>query len=168
MRWLPSLHELAQAAVGLVGIALISLTRSPGWPFYAGALLGGLAFELALKPLWTFHPALRDSRFTVRGVNLFVGIAWVGMISLGLVAAWALERQTGWSTLLTLVLAFGLIGNLIETLFARMGALQYRLDHRLLAFPFTRAPVLLGVPLSIRTGYWSTLPLAVWGATFAF
>lgn len=165
MRWFPSLHELAQAAVGLLGIGLISLTLAPGWTFYAGALLGGLAFEVALKPLWTFHPALRDSRFTVRGVNLFVGVAWVGLVSLGLVGASALEHRTGWSTLLSLIIAFGCIGNLVETLFARMGALEYRLDHRLLAFPFTRAPVILGVPLAIRTGYWSTLPLAIWGVT---
>ena len=53
-----------------------------------------------------------------------------------------------WPRLLAIALSFGVFGNLVESLFASTGALRYHLDHKLVAFPFRKGPLVLGVPLS--------------------
>lgn len=157
----PNTLEVAHLGIAVVGAAL-HVASGGMLVVLPLAVVAGLAFEALLSSLWTFHEDLRTSRYTVRGVNLFVGLAWMGLICGCLFVAGRLETRLGLHRLVSLVLAFGLVGNLVESVFASLGALHYRLDHRLLAFPFRRAPVVLGVPLSIRTGYFTTLPVTAW------
>ena len=160
--WRPSRQEAAQLAVAIIGVSLDAAFGHRGVLFLGTCVLVGLMFEFVCKPLWTFHDDVASSRYTVRGVNLFVSLAWMGLISTGLVVASGLETPTGWPRLVSVVVTFGVLGNVVESLFAATGALRYHLDHALLAFPFQRAPLVLGVPLSIRAGYFTTIPTLAW------
>lgn len=166
MNWKPSGLELAHVVVAIIGAALHLALGGNVWVVPA-AIVAGLVFEKLLTSLWTFHETLRRSPYTVSGVNLFVGLAWMGLICACLSASTTLESGSGLPRLVCLMVAFGLVGNVVESGFAAMGTLHYRLENRLLAFPFRKAPVVLGVPLSIRTGYFTTLPVMAWALTGA-
>lgn len=160
--WLPSRQEVAQLVVACLGVALDLAVGHRGLLFLTSCVLVGLLFEVACKPLWTFHDDVARSRYTVRGVNLFVALAWMGLISGGLVVTSWLEQSSGWPRVVSLAVTFGVLGNVVESLFAATGALRYHLNHPLLAFPFERAPLVLGVPLAIRAGYFTSIPALAW------
>ncbi len=147
------------AAAG--ALADVTVTRH-GPAVFVASVVVGLLFEWLARPLWTFHPQLLASRFTVRGVNLFVGLGWAGVLSLGLAGSAVLQRA-GLPEVVAVALAVGVCGNLVESLFFRAGVLRYRLEHPLLAFPFQRAPVLLDVPVSIRFGYFTSMAVLAAG-----
>ena len=166
-RWKPTTHEVMQLGVGLAGLAADAAWGHRGVAFFLVCVAVGLVCELASRPLWAFHPALANSAWTVRGVSLFIGIAWAGLISGGLALATKLGAVVPAPPLLVLAVVMGVLGNAIESVFAWTGALTYRVDHPVLAFPFRRAPLLLGVPASIRVTYFTTFTLLALGLSVA-
>jgi hypothetical protein len=156
-------YEWGMAGVAAFG-AIMAATFWPGGVVVLGPMvMVGLVFEALARPLWTLHEALTKSRFTLFGVNLFVGLAWAGVVGVSLGAAAVLEGMVRIPLWAAWALCFGVCGNVVESAFAQTGALRYRLEHPLLAFPFRTTPTLWRVPVTIRAGYFSSVAGLVWG-----
>lgn len=166
-RLLPTKHEAMQLMLGLLGLAADAAWGHRGPVFFLVCVAVGLVCELASRPLWSFHPSLAQSAWTVRGVSLFIGIAWAGLITGGLAVASRLGGEVPLPFIVVLGVVMGVLGNVIESLFAWTGALQYRVEHPVLAFPFRRAPLVFGVPASIRFGYFTSFVGLAFGLSVA-
>lgn len=156
-----------QLTLGLLGLAADAAWGHRGFVFFLVCVAVGLVCELASRPLWSFHPSLAQSPWTVRGVSLFIGIAWAGLITGGLAVASRLGAEVPLPFIVVLGVVMGVLGNVIESLFAWTGALQYRVEHPVLAFPFRRAPLVFGVPASIRFGYFTSFVGLAFGLSVA-
>jgi hypothetical protein len=156
-----------QLGVGALGLSADAAWSQRGPWFFLACVAVGLVAELLSRPLWRFSPALENSAWTVRGVSLFIGVAWAGLISGGLALATTLGGVVPAPFIVVLAVVMGVLGNLVESVFAWTGALTYRVEHPVLAFPFRRAPLVLGVPASIRVTYFTTFAALALGLSLA-
>lgn len=123
----------------------------------------GLTFEYLTKFLWTYNDSIKNSRFTIYGVNIILGAGWVGVLLLG--AAFAKFLFIHFSIayfFIALLFGIGVVGNMAEQLYYYLKLFSYNLDQPLLAFPFKKVILIYHLPLSVRLGYFSTLPIVVY------
>lgn len=123
----------------------------------------GLTFEYLTKSLWTYNETIKNSHFTIYGVNIILGAGWVGVLLLGTAFAKFLFIQFSISYFfIALMFGIGVIGNMAEQLYYYLKLFSYNLDQPLLAFPFKKVILIYHLPLSVRLGYFSTLPIVVY------
>jgi hypothetical protein len=123
----------------------------------------GLTFEYLTKSLWTYNDTIKNSRFTIKGVNIILGAGWVGVLLLGACLAKFLMIHLSISYFfIALVFGIGIVGNLAEQLYYYLKLFSYNLDQPLLAFPFKKVILIYHLPLSVRLGYFSSLPIVVY------
>jgi hypothetical protein len=123
----------------------------------------GLTFEYLTKSLWTYNDSIKNSKFTIKGVNIILGTGWVGVLLLSACFAKFLFIQLSIPYFfIALVFGVGIVGNLAEQLYYYLKLFSYNLDQPLLAFPFKKVILIYNIPLSVRLGYFSSLPIIVY------
>jgi len=158
------LSKLEWYVLGLfaVGILCNVLYTHYSVLFVIALYCAGITFELLTKSLWTYAPEIYKSPFTVKGVNLILGLGWVGAILLGLGLAKFLQVELSIPLFLSLIIGIGIVGNLAEQFYHYIGLFTYNLDQKILAWPFDKVILIWGIPLTVRLGYFSTIPFFVW------
>jgi len=147
-------------AAGIVCNALYTHLPSQ---FIALVASVGLAFEYATRSLWTYNKNIQHSPFTIHGVNLLLGLGWVGLILLGLglskflSVSFSIQHQ-----LIAVILGIGVVGNIIEQLYLHLHIFTYNTNKKIFRFPFNKLIMIYGIPLSVRLGYFTSHPLIIY------
>ena len=158
-----SIQEWEVLGLFAAGIVCNALYARLPLQFIAVTAVVGLAFEYATRSLWTYNKNIRHSPFTIHGVNLLLGLGWVGLVLLGLglakflTASFSIQYQ-----LIAVILGIGVVGNIIEQLYLWLHIFTYNTNNKIFRFPFKKLIMFLGIPLSVRLGYFTSLPLVVY------
>lgn len=164
-------YDLAVAVVAILGLLCEIFVNRLGIRTIVGLFFFGLFFELITKNLWLYNLQQRRSVFTISGtlVSYLAALGWVGLLSAGI------SLNSLWHHFFPAlpsfwvgVLGLGLLGNLVETLYWKLGYFEYNEESRLVRGFLPRLVRFIGVPVSVRLGYFLLFPWLVSFITWFF
>ena len=120
--------------------------------------LFGMLFEILSEDLWTYNPIMNKATFMLRDrdVSLIFGLGWIGVLSLGMMFAKVLRDHADFGLYWSLFVGVGVIGTMTEMLYLKLGLWKYNMDQKALNWSLKKMPMIMGVPLSVVQGYFTT------------